>query len=637
MRISVLRLVLTWSALVWSFAASGLASADPPKQKQPFEISAFRSLIDSDLGIPKPTCSLSQMGIPEQKTTGILIDHAGKPLAGVAVAIDEPVGYTSHCYFDNFDTTDERGRFSVSGSVRKNRLIFKKANEQLYVVRITGNQRQVTATWPQPILVTLNVPESVAAGGETLTLRSQRYWAGMSPLQLRDQVSDDGIVRFDNVLPGDYFATVRRVVQISGAPLIREVEVAAFSVEPGEPLEIDCHPEQGTRIAGDVTPEDNAKLIGNRIPQLGSQYISIERPKILYQDVPTTVDLLKPAKDGFFLSRPLPPGKYVIRLMLYTPGGAGPFVPIGDQKLREWFVDVEADSKRITLEESPTAISPVSEVAAVIAACSQPTGRHRPRINAERIKASDDREAAELELLRLLKDPTTESERRRTLLLILAELADSKVVVDGLLDLAAKPPVPREQGDLLRPLQTATARIDKIVAAMENYSTHENHITRAIAARVLGMVAATHPEVGAKAATVLQIFLTDEDEQIRLTAADFLGRISNESSISDLEKCLDDKFGPVAVMSGLAIWKINGDPASAFQAVNDVLSREGLKGKWEAAYFLKDIAAMHDVPDRTRELLKQVADTQSNEPSTYGYEIKRAARAAQQILDSLEK
>ncbi len=647
---------------VFAVVLAPLIVADEPpipigKQRAEFDISKYRTLIDSDLGIPKPSCSAAQMGVPVRTIEGQLLSHDGKPMFDVAVAINETIGYSSHCYFENFDTTDEQGRVSVDGAIRKNRLVFKNPQGRLWIVRLSNDQQRVRVVWPKAGNVTLLIPKRVAAEGETVTVRTQRYWAGMSTMKYSGIVANGQVV-FDDVLPADYYATVRKVIRLGESKLIRDIEIAQLSVRSGEDLTVDCDSTTGTRITGDVTSQDGVQK-NLQFLKLGQRYVTIERLKLQYEDVPTTGELLKPANDGFFLSRHLPAGTIAVRHMAQTPAGNNAFATAGDVTLNQWRIETKPGLKQITLSDPPPLKTPKSDVVEVLRAAVQIGGRtrSRPNVLAKNLKELSNRSEAERELLRQLRDPNTTYDTRRAILQILAELTDSPIAVNGILEVAADPPFAREQGSVIAALQKATANLPQIVAAMGGYLSHENPITRASAVRVLGMLPGNTQlsesvsdgdkprdidadiHIESRVAELLCGALKDQDELTRMTAADFLGRIAHASSQSALMAAADDPYGPVAVMAGFSAWKISCNPDHALPPMNNVLKREGLKGKWEAAYFMKTVAQKHALPAESQALLKTLAATATKERgrTSYDYEINRAAKAAQQTLSAIDK
>ena len=66
--------------------------------------------------------------------------------------------------------------------------------------------------------------------------------------------------------------------------------------------------------------------------------------------------------------------------------------------------------------------------------------------------------------------------------------------------------------------------------------------------------------------------------------------------------------------------------------------RDGLGGKWHAAYFMKTVAEKHPVPQAIKPILKELASTAGKPPfrSSYQYEISRAGKAAQQTLEQID-
>lgn len=603
------------------------AERTPASDNSSFDIRRYEHLINHDIGVPKPGCSLAEMGIPSRQIEGRLVDHQGQPVRDVVVAVIDPVGYSSHCYYDNFAATDDNGKFHVAGSVRKNRIVFRRNDGWVLVAGLKPHGNTLTVVWPKPATVNLTIPPALAKPGDQLTIRTRKYHAGMSAMSHSITVSEVGPTVFNAHIPGDYVITKTRMISIGDSVIMRQVEIGSFSINDGETVHVRCGDRADAAVSGTVEPA------------VANTYIVIEREKLTYEDVISAVDLLKPANDGFFLSGKLPQGVYVAKVMMNAaaPALGGRFGPQGPRVLKSWRFQINADSKSIRLNELPEPVSPISDVNAVLDAANQTRGRFRPAIHVARLKSLDDRAGAERELLRLLSDPGTPYHWRRFIPEILAEMTDSPKVVDGLLNAAANPVTDRERGGIFRTFGKMKGPVERFIAALEKHSGDTNHITRGICIRALGDLAVGNPDSAERIAALLEAGLEDADETTRMTAADYLGRIAQKRSLDTLLQHCDDADGPTAVLSGFGAWKISGNADHAFTAMSNVFMRTGLSGKWQAGYFLKTVAEKHEVPEEIVQQLKSLAASVGKPPfrNTYEYEVSRAGKIAQQTLDSL--
>lgn len=622
-------ILIPMATILLSLCASGDEKTAQQKVRLDFDIGRYQELINRDIGIPKPGCTLAQMGIPARSVEGRVIGHDGKPIIGAAVALVEPVGYSSHCYYDNFATTDDEGRFRVAGSVRKSRIVIRRTDEWVLVAPLQPDQKTVVIDWPEPATVSLTFPQDLAPPGAAITIRTRRYHAGMSAWYRNTTVAEEGATIFRALVPGDYVVTTSEAISFGDSKIARNVEIGSFSVRAGEAINVDCRSDVVAAVTGQT---ENASE---------NTWVLIEREKLLYEDTVLVVQILKPANDGFFLSRRIPAGTYVAKVMTHNPQPAAairvPFARNARPLMATWRFTVTPDAQTIRLNELPQPESPMKEIIAVLQGAYRNVGRFRPTPNANRLKTLDDRPAAEQELLRMLADPTCPYNWRRMIPEILAELTDSPAVVDGLIKAAKNPVAARERGQILRAFSKVRGDTDRVTAALAGYVDDPDNITRGAAVRVLGELAVANPDDAERIVPLLERGLEDADETTRSQAADFLGRIALRSSLTAVLRHSDDVHGPTAVMSGFAAWKISGDPEHAFEAMNGVMNRSGLEGKWQAAWLLKTVAEKHKLPRDSIDLLSHLAKSVGKPPfrSTYEYEISRAGKLAQQTLDSL--
>jgi hypothetical protein len=601
------------------------------KKRADFDLQQYKKFIDFDLSRPKPACAMTDMGIPGRSVEGQLVDHRGSPIAEVAVAIVEPIGYSGHCYYENFDTTDDQGRFEVEGSVAKTRLIFRKPSGRIWKVNVAANQRPIRVTWPEPATVTVQVSPETAGVGDSVSIQTRRYWAGMAVMRESAEINETGSAVFDDVIPGDYFVTMLKTIEVVGKQKSRTVEIGALSVAAGDQLIVQCERE-GTVMRGAYRIKPSP-IVGNL-----ATFVSIQRDRQGYEDWPPDGDLLNLDQDGTFRSRPLSPGNYTIKVMAKGLAPPGRFGGGGDLSVRAWRVIVDGSSTTIDLDSIAEPGELQKKVEDVLQSAADATGRVRGESYAGQLKIFSDRSDAEQLLLRMLTDPACPYRWRRVIPEILQTMTDSPQVIAGLIDALDQPIDDRERGAVMRAFGSATQRVGEIVRALADECDDSRHITRGIAIRALGELAIMNPEQAVEIAELLERGLDDSWEATRLTAADYLGRIGSTNALPALLKTRDDVYGPVAVMAAYSAWKIGGDPEFVYPTMTAILNREGIAGMWEAAYFMKSVAEKHPVPEETRAALRRVAMMAGKPPfkSSFEYEQSRAAAAAQKVLDQID-
>lgn len=624
----LLCLAFCGSVLLGNARGSDESPIPTGKKKADFDLSQYKGFIDFQLSRPKPECRMAEMGIPGRRVEGQLVDHDGNPMEDVAVAIVEPIGYSGHCYYDNFDTTDAQGRFVVDGSVAKNRLVFHKSNGRTWKVTLDPKQEQIQFSWPQAAKVTVRVPKEIAT--QSVRIQTKRYWAAMSVQRHAAELDENGSAVIE-VIPGEYYVTAEKTIKVGGTEKTLAIEIARFVTAEGEKKVVDCGEGDATVIHGKYTVEPNP-ILGNL-----KTYVLIERDRLSYEDQPPIADLLQLDANGTFRSRPLSPGSYSVKLMAKALVVGGRFGRGGDSVLKTWRVKADESVPSIDLESIPKPDPVAQQVESVLQQAAGETGSSRGGGSADRLKQSDERDKAEKELLRLLSDPLSPHPMRRVVPNILRGMTDSPQVIMGLLKTLENPISERERGTAIGALQTSTQIVDEIVAAIESYVDDPNHITRGITMRTLGDLGVNNPQHTTKIVKLLERGLGDSWEATRLTAADYLGRIGSANALPALLKTRNDVYGPVAVAAAYSAWKITGDPDDVYPTMAVVLERDGIAGLWEAAYFMKSVAKSHPVPESTQGILRTVAAMAGKPPfkSSFEYQQSRAAKAAQQVLDQI--
>lgn len=597
------------------------------KQKKPFDLKLHKPFIDHDLSRPKPSSSLQDMGLPARDVAGTLTDHAGNPIQDALVAIVEPIGYSRHCYFDNFDMTDSEGRFRVRGGTQKTRLIFRVASGKLWVHHVGESTppSPIDVTWPESGGVLIQVPASLAKPSSDVVVRSKAYWSGMSVMSQSAKLNESGIARVDELMPADYVVTVSQEVVIGGKTEQRQVDIGHFRLKAGEIKQVKCVPGK-TTLTG--------RLSSGGVIQ--PSYVVIERIQESYVDQPVAADYVSLSKEGSFRSRPLPAGTYSVRAMMANVGQPGRFGFGGATvAVQQWLVTIDESQDLVDLDELPARSDVFSIVDQEIDRALRGTGRRSSSSSAGRLVKHEKRAEIELELLRLMTDAGYPYNKRRQIPTILGGMLDSPAVVMGLLGAIEHPLNVRERREYLRAVGQSTVHVDAIVDQLESLIEDSDHIARGIVVRGLGTLAVRNPEHRPRIEKLLVRCLDDGIATTRSTAIDFLGQINAADSVPALMAAAEDEYRPAAVTAGYAIWKITGDADATYGVMTRVLGSEGLSGMWEAAYFMQQVAEKHPVPDDTRRVLRRVSKMAGKPPfrNSFEYEQSRAAKAAQKVLD----
>ena len=119
------------------------SAVTPKAERSQFDMEEVRRFISRTLSRPASEGSLRVWGTQTRKVHGRVVDHDGQPVAGAHVAFVEPIGFSRQCYDENFDKTDDQGRFLVEGGLLKSRLVVQRSDTQVWATQITGKDEKV--------------------------------------------------------------------------------------------------------------------------------------------------------------------------------------------------------------------------------------------------------------------------------------------------------------------------------------------------------------------------------------------------------------------------------------------------------------------------------------------------------------
>ena len=253
----------------------------------------------------------------------------------------------------------------------------------------------------------------------------------MAVMRHTAKTDQDGVAVFNDVIPGDYYATINKSIKVAADEQTRAIEIAQFKVAAGEGLTVPCGNNGVTVITGALADKPNPGGIKLNM------YVMIERIKRDYVHMPPAGDMLNFDDDGKFQSRPLAPGHYLVRYMAKGMG-RGRFGPVGDSAVKTWRVNVDGKSDKIDVAE----IQPPSEAGKFVENLLQRAlaAPRRGGNYAQQVKSAAFRGGAELMLLRIMSNPEAPYPWRRQIPEMLQSLTDSPRVITGLFD-AIKNPV----------------------------------------------------------------------------------------------------------------------------------------------------------------------------------------------------
>lgn len=544
---------------------------------------------------------------------GRVLDHDGKPVVGALVAICERIGYSNQCYDENFDATDELGRFVVQAGIDKNRLVIRRSPTAIWKYALKPLQDYALVHWPAPASCEITVDESLGSPGDTLTITTAKYWAGMSVLRYRAVLDENRKASVIDLMPTHYVITNNKKLKHVESTIA--IEIGRLSVKPGESVNVSCQ-ESGQRgLKGRVT-----------LP-LKPLTISIDRQKNAYEDHPRVVDAVDCEADGSFATRPLQPGRYVLTVF-------GPEQPqlqaqgLGFRGIPRRFTITQ----RITVpdEDLPIEVTfdhkPAGTADAVHAILDmQSTGRWSvAKQIVSNLIAHADRAGVEAELIRVINDTHAPYEWRDPALKALGGMTESPRAVKALLANLKSAQGVRLKTQAIRAFDGAKHAVDSIVTELLPFTRDAEFRVRWAAYFALMQLALIEGADRAVIEKALSHMLADPWERTRADVAAALGRLEAKSTLAALKNARRDRSGKVRVWAAWAIWKITGDQDQAVKLMTARLYNESSVGKWEAAYLLADLKDLppltikglqalarmeHDRRDYERQRIKQVANS----------------------------
>lgn len=334
-------------------------AADPHVRRDPFLLPHFAEEFYQPFVATPPEDTLAVLGLRSRTIAGRLIDGSGKAISGMPVAVQNKQGARQilECakadVQEHLDVTDDEGRFSVEATMESPVLVFF-STDGLYLLidpdaNKDGSEYQWSDyQWPEATELKWSVPSRYALPGQQVYFCQQGLWSDRIQPVYTTQVSDDGQVGIQ-LLPGDYSVCIEAVEHqmIVGQHQVM-VELSRFSVTPDMTRipDVPLHPD-GAVMGGNChsAPEKHYVIVTQRHRKIPRGLLTQEM----------AVDMVRPASDGFFLTRKLPPGAYTVKLVS-TNAGASPRFPV-----KEWRLRIQAGDPAINLNDIPTTAESTDE------------------------------------------------------------------------------------------------------------------------------------------------------------------------------------------------------------------------------------------------------------------------------------
>ena len=618
MRLPSLCLLLGLSMFLGVEAVTGTEGPPRKSAPAPYDKKAFSSFLNFDLSRPWPSGSLVELGIEARTVHGRLLDHSGAPMTGVQVAIVEPVGYSGECFFENFDTTDGLGRFVVTGHRRKHRLIFRKAEGQVWKLTHSPEETDVVVHWPEPALCEVHVDPQIAGPGTRVRLSTNEYWAGMSSLSLNTKIGNDQIARFENIIPAQYNINVGVKLRVDKRDAEWPIERGQVNIVAGQHHVVHCQPNAGTRLSGKVNTD-------------GKFLVSVRRQKRSYVHVPQLVDHFVCNGLTVFETRPLSPGNYVVTIRQNPRPRQGGTTFKYRVKVtgQEETVDllssipegVAGEIQRIFDQEYPLNVS-----------------WSHADVQISNLARIADKEGLTKELLRLLHDPEAPFEWRHLVCRALAGRTGDVLVVESILDALQNSDLEaHEPPRLVGTLEQATASVEEIIEVIAPYRNSNNFILSGATYRTLSQLSRNNRLFKDQLIPLIITGLKDPIDDTRIEVAITLGQLNATDAVDELLAARHDPSPRVAVWAAYSAWKLTGDPDDLLKTISEQFQTETLAGKSEAVDRVAELVEFTPIPEEIVASLKKWSEyVPDQRPRTPPERLRQSiARSALRALETI--
>ncbi|MEX2316245.1 MAG: hypothetical protein WD669_03770 [Pirellulales bacterium] len=595
------------NALGQNAAADTKAGDVPPKPaRSQFEAGEFREYTSQDLTRPQPS-GPQGAGHDLRTLQGQLVDHLGQPIPDVFVSIHEQIGYENPASVDNFDKTDQLGRFILRSSLLKDRVEVRRGNEAVWNQTVEPGQTTMKIVWPKPSPVRLEIDRKLLLAGKEFSLTTPEFWTDMSPLHIPRVQSHEGVTTFNWLLPGTYRVLCPKRIKVGGFNVERSVTIAEFTVREGEEQAVRAGAEPGIEITNSVPKWGNDDPAQKR-----GAYVEIETVKTRYHDVSALVDIAAVDGAGRFRARVWRPGQYVLRVSAV----AAPPVVVGEAEVAAGAVfgeipaanafsatpsgrirfEVKEGAKvvDVTPSERPAAVSPTVQFVHGQLESQAMTVSYARYLSGAGGKAStlaayEDHAGVANELFRVLNEPNSPYDWRRNAYDTLARMTEHEGVVERLMALWDVPHRRAERHDVLNSIENPKRNAPQVIDWVEKRTNEPNLRWRSIAYHMLVQIAGRYPEHRQRIGPIMIRGLADPYPDIRSQAVGTMEWFDKSQTEGPARAMLADPDMAVRLRAGRSVWRITGDSGPFLRVATELLSHDNLELRSEAASLLETL------------------------------------------------
>ncbi|MFK7820127.1 MAG: HEAT repeat domain-containing protein [Planctomycetaceae bacterium] len=628
-----------------SLSAFGQAF-EPKPSRSSFDMKRLREFINSGLSTPKSRGSLRKLGEPTRTIHGRLLDHDGKPIVGTAVSFSAEIGYSFHSYDENFDITDDNGRFVVEGDYTRERIAVWRGQHSALNQYVDHKTKTIEIRWPKPATCSLTFDRSLAEDesfGQKIWLASTRYVVGMSTPQRPFERSEEGPTILDNLLPGEYSVLAERTLTLNTEPAETKtfrVEVAKFNVSAGDEISVVAKPVGNRSLSGHLASRKQTKKGALDIETPTSMFVQVREQKRSYDHNPRLMDVSVIKKDKSFKTRPLPPGRYVISFVGPTPQAAANPQPRGFGRGGGW--SRPSPWKRTYRAVVPTKNEPIvtqfppkDSLKLRIQQALDTDGQMNVSysyIDVQAAQVGKEENSSET-ILGMLQSKDLPNQWQYPLAKSLAYKLADEGVVQSIIGIVKTTEDEKLRGLLVSQLlrQSKILR-EEIAVALAPFRKSTNFRTRhmSYSTMCVHLTDANRDEV----IPWLIEGLSDPYPRTRLDLCAWLGRMKAKAGLPKLEELSrNDPSGAIRVAAAHAAAQISGQKARAVQVMTVRLRGEKYCGQWEAAQLLSEY---EDLPEVTiKALLAKVKTVKGPYGTLEKFEDNRISSTAKRTLEKV--
>lgn len=563
----------------------------PKAERSQFDMREVKDFISHTLQLPQSEGSLHVWGMQTRTVSGRLVDHTGQPIEGAFVAFLEPQGFSHNCYDENFDQTDEHGRFLVEGDLLRSRIVVRRGRTQHLAVNVADDADSVDVVWPEPATVRLTIgPEFLGAEDRAVCVRPTRQ-TGLSSLFVPLELDEKNSIAITDQLPGEFAVCTLRSIRAGKHFESRYVEVGTFEVEAGEKLSMDYHAVGKRRVSGKCP----AALMGPTI-------LTVDRIQSSHEDAYRCFDHIL-CEEGTFETAPLPPGRYVLRFREPPqPKAPGIRLPVTRSlrpvpTVKEWrhrIVVPEADEP-LNVDLSSSATDAPSRVESILDAQGDIRVSAFQDFRIMRLGMTFTEDEVRQELLRLFKAPDTPQQWKYPIRKLFGQKLEDDEVFAAMIDQLANAEKLSDRVAVLNEFRDSQTRIGDIVETIAPYRNDPEVRLRWSALETLGRLIDRDESLRETILPWLIEAASDPYEGIRFDMVATLGRIKAEDAVPALEVAMEDPIGRVRVMAAWALWRITGERERPIKLMTVRLRASDHSGKVEAADFLGEFGELPEI------------------------------------------